>query len=233
MRKDKQEAISLRRAGSSYRQIRDALKIPLSTLSDWFAEEDWSSVMRAKLTSSAQVQHTARIVELNRTRGENLELAYAEAREEAREDLLKYQYNPLFIAGLMLYWGEGDKISKAAVRLTNTDPELIALYVQFLERVCRIPVEKIRASVLVYPDLDERVCREYWAKNSGVGLDRFTKSIVIEGRHKTRRLEHGVCTITVSSTYLKVKMVEWMKLLPKELMKREYYENIKAEADIV
>ncbi len=233
MRNDKEKAFVLRKEGKSYREIRDALKIPLSTLSGWFSDEGWSSAMREKLTAAASVQHTARVVELNKVRGEHLAKAYAEARDEAVKDLVEYKYNPLFIAGLMLYWGEGDKISKAAVRLTNTDPDLIALYVQFLLRVCRIPEEKIRASVIVYPDLDEEKYRIYWSKRSGVALRRFTKSVVIEGRHKTRRLGYGVCTITVSSTYLKVKMVEWMGLLPQELMKKEYYEIIKTEADIV
>ncbi len=233
MRNDKQNAIEMRKAGKSYRDIREALKVPLSTLSDWFAGEEWSSAVRSKLTASAQKQHTVRILELNKVRGKNLLRVYEEARQEARRDLENYRYNPLFIAGLMLYWGEGDKISKAAVRITNTDPELIALYVIFLERVCRIPRQKIKASVLVYPDLDEGLCREYWAQHSGVSIDRFTKSIVIQGRHKTRRLDYGVCTVTVSSTYFKVKMVEWLKSFPKELMKKEYYANIYPEADIV
>ena len=233
MRNDKTKATEMRRDGKSYREIREALQVPLSTLSDWFSEDGWSSAIRTKLTSAARVQHTARIVDLNKVRGENLVRVYDEAKKEAAQDLEKYRYNPLFIAGLMLYWGEGDKISKAAVRITNTDPELIALYVLFLERVCRVSKQKIRGAVLVYPDLDEKVCREYWARKSGIPLNQFTKSAVIQGRHKTRRLEYGVCTITISSTYLKVKVVEWLKLFPKELMKKEYYANIYPVADIV
>ncbi len=229
MRHDKEQAIELRRQEKSYKEIRNALKIPVSTLSDWFSGVDWSQDVRMKLTASAQIKHTARIVDLDRVRGQHLVRIYEEARVEAHKDLIKYRHNPLFIAGLMLYWGEGDKISKGGVRLTNTDPELIRLYVVFLERVCRVPRSKIRAGILIYPDLDPETCEKYWSTRSGVSRDRFVKTIAIPGRHKTRRLLHGVCIITVSSTYFKAKMIEWLRIFPQELMKKPYYENIKNE----
>ena len=41
-----------------------------------------------------------------------------------------------------------------------------------------------------------------------------------------RKMNWGVCTVTVSNSYFKAKMVEWVKTLPKELMNSSYYENI-------
>jgi len=167
-----------------------------------------------------------RLRELNKLRGANLKRAYEEARTEAHTEFETLKYNPLFIAGVMLYWGEGDKLTKYSTTISNTDPYLIRLYVFFLENVCRIPKEKIKAHVLVYPDLDERDCLLYWASRSNIVLSRFTKCTVIQGRHKTRRLTHGVCMVIVSSTYFKAKVLEWLKLLPNELMNQRYYENI-------
>ena len=226
MRKDKEKAWELRQQGKSYRQIRGELKVPLSTLSDWFKEVGWSQEMAAKLAARAQIQSRARIIELDKIRGQHLVKIYEEAREEARQDLETLKYNPLFIAGLMLYWGEGDKATKGCVRLANTDPELIKLFVFFLKKVCNIPEKKIRISILTYPDIDDAANRTYWSDVSGVPLQRFLKSILIQGRHKTKRLGHGVCSVYVSSTYFKVKMLEWLKLLPQELMNLEYYERI-------
>ncbi|MEJ0053756.1 MAG: hypothetical protein WDN10_03480 [bacterium] len=233
MRKDKDKAFELRRNGKSYREIRGALKVPISTLSGWFSEIGWSKKMARDLAAKAQIQHTARIIELDRIRGVHLARIYEEAKEEARTDLEILKYNPLFIAGLMLYWGEGDKTTKSQVRLANTDPELIRLFVVFLKNVCNIPEEKVWVSILTYPDIDDEANRRYWSQASGVPLDKFLKSILIQGRHKTKRLGHGVCSIFVSSTYLKVKMIEWLRLLPQELMNLQYYENIKPEADMV
>lgn len=233
MRKDKEKALEMRKDGKSYREIRRALKVPLSTLSDWFSKIGWSQDIAKKLASRAQIQHTARIVELDKIRGQHLVRAYEEARREARKDLEILKYNPLFIAGLMLYLGEGDKATKSQVRLANTDAELIKIFVYFLKNVCNIPVGKIGISILTYPDIDDKVNRQYWSAVSGIAPEKFIKSILIQGRHKTRRLGHGVCGVYVSSTYFKVKMLEWMKLLPEELMNLRYYENIGEQADMV
>ncbi|MHB1163284.1 MAG: hypothetical protein ACYCZZ_02040 [Minisyncoccota bacterium] len=226
MRKDKKIATEMRKNGKSYAEIYTALKIPKATLSDWFSKSGWSKEVAEKLASKVQIQHTARIVELDKVRGQHLARAYEEARSEARKDLQILKYNPLFIAGLMLYWGEGDKATKAKVRLTNTDPELIRLFVFFLRKVCNIPEEKICAQILTYPDIDDEANRRYWSEISGITPEKFLKSVLIQGRHKTRRLGHGVCGVYVSSTYFKVKMLEWLKLLPEELMNLRYYENM-------
>ncbi|MFA6279024.1 MAG: hypothetical protein WCS97_03440 [Candidatus Paceibacterota bacterium] len=226
MRKDKEIAFNLRRGGKSYTEIRDALKIPVATLSGWFSEVDWSKQLKKKLASEMQEQHTTRLVELNKIRGQRLKHAYKEATEEAGGEFERMKYNPLFIAGLMLYWGEGDKLTRHLTKLTNIDPNLIRLYVFFLKNVCRIPEGKIKAQLLVYPDLNEENCREYWSRKSGIELKYFTKSSTIQGRHKIRRITHGVCIICISSTYFKVKMLEWLRLLPNELMNKAYYENI-------
>lgn len=217
----------MRRTGKSYNEIRAALKVPKATLSDWFSKIDWSKDIAKKLAAAAQKQHTVRLIELDKVRGMHLKRAYEEAREEARADFYELKYNPLFIAGLMLYWGEGDKSQvRNGVRLANTDSQLIRLYIFFLTHACRIPIERIKAHILVYPDLDESKCIQYWANASGLPESNFTKCTKIIGRHKTRRLLWGVCLVAVSSTYFKEKVLEWLKLFPKELMSREYYESI-------
>ena len=133
----------------------------------------------------------------------------------------------------MLYWGEGDKVTRQSTRLINTDPEMIRLFVLFLRKVCRIPKEKIRAQAIIYPDLNPEGCIVHWSKAAGISRDSFTKCSVIVGRHKTKKLSYGTCTISVSSTYFKVKILEWLSTLPKELMSKRYYANIATEAGMV
>src|SRR5688572_23770642 len=109
MRKDKNAAYQLRLSGKSYNEIYEILKVPQSTLSDWFSKKEWSIKIRDRLALSAQEVSTMRIVELNKVRGKHLAEVYEQARQEARKEFKFLKYNPLFIAGLMLYWGEGDK----------------------------------------------------------------------------------------------------------------------------
>lgn len=226
MRKDKHIAINMRKSGKSYAQIRASLNIPVSTLSNWFADVEWSKKLRDHLSASVQRDHTVRLVKLNKIRGNNLKRIYAEARDEARREFALLKYDPLFVSGVMLYWGEGAKSPKQGVKFTNSDPRMIEFYIKFLTNSCRIPLEMIRAYVLIYPEIEEKTARAYWSKMIGLPWENFTKCVRIEGRHATRRLGWGVCTVTISSTYFKQKMLEWISVLPQELLRREYYENI-------
>lgn len=216
----------MRRGGKSYRQIHQELQIPMSTLSNWLNKEDWSAKIRAHLASEATRGHVARLTELNRIRGQHLARAYEAARSEARQEFELLKYDPLFISGIMLYWGEGAKDPKQSLKFTNSDPKMIQFYVEFLVKSCGMPMEKIKAYVLIYPQIEEKTARAYWSKMANIPWENFTKTIVIQGRHATRRLGWGVCTVSVSSTYFKQKFLEWMKLLPEELLRKEYYENI-------
>lgn len=219
-------AESLRVGGKSYRDITNLTGVPKSTLSGWFGSQDWSQKIKEKLITEAQKESVLQLVSLNRVRSAQLEAAYGRARFEAEREFESLKYNPIFIAGLMLYFGEGDKVTKNAVRLSNTDPELIKLYVFFLIKVCNVPENKIKGNILLYPDLSEEECLKYWSFVSGVPAENFIKSTQIMGRHKTNRLKYGVCIIVVSSAYLKVKFLRWLEYLPLALMNREYYENI-------
>ncbi len=226
MRHDKLNAIELRSEGKSYKAISSLLGIPKSTLSGWFGAEDWSKEIKERLIKAENEVSKVHMQDLNKVRGENLRQQYRLARDEARKEFENLKYNPIFIAGIMLYWGEGDKVNPNGVKLSNTDSEMIKLYVFFLMKICNIPIERIKAQVLIYPDLDDLECRTFWSDASKLPIENFTKTTVIEGRHKTKRLATGICLITVSSSYLKVKILEWINLLPGELMNRAYYENM-------
>lgn len=226
MRKDRSEALQLRKSGKSYAEIKKALGIPKSTLSEWLRSYSWSKKIRRSLAEKSKQSSSVRIRTLDRIRGERLRRAYREAADEARGEFEALKYHPLFIAGVMIYWGEGDKISEHGVRIANTDPRMIKVFVNFLVHVCQIPTKRIRGWVLIYPDLDGQSCRKYWAEHTGLGVDNFSKNITIKGRHKTHRLQYGVCNVGISSKYFKQKMLVWLERLPVQLLKREYYSRV-------
>ncbi len=226
MRKDKDQAITLRKAGKSYREIEGLLKVPRSTLSEWFKNEEWSKEIRTRLDEAAVVKNRARIIKLDKVRGEKLEAAYRQAKVEAAEEYSILRFHPLFLSGVMLYWGEGDKVSRHGVRMSNSDPALLKIFAQFLEHAGGIQRDDICVSLLVYPDLNEQTCREYWSHELGLGMEHFRKSVIIQGRHKSRRLNYGVGIVYTSSAYLKVKLLEWIRLYSTELMKKELYATI-------
>jgi len=223
MRDDKEKAIELRKTGKSYNEIRDIMRISKSNLSAWLAPHDWSQNITQTLVKEASNKGGIHLQELNAIRGKHLERVYHEAAEEAIQEYQRLKYHPLFIAGIMLYWGEGDKISKYFVRITNTDPAIIKIFANFLFEICGIKKEKVACSLVLYPDLVEDDCKKYWVSHSGLEGIKFHKSQVIIGKHKTNRLRYGVCTLVISSSYFKKKITIWTRLLSQELLSPGYY----------
>ena len=219
MDKKKSKAIKLRKQGKSYKEIHTSLKIPKSTLSLWLGREAWSKEISATLARANRSARIARLRKLNRSRGKRLAEAYAEAEAEAREEFTELKNDPLFIAGVMLYWGIGSRHPRQGVKFSNSDPKMVRLYAAFLTDACRIPTEHVRAYAHIYPAIDERTARAYWAKAVGLPWECFTGSIVLKGRKAGKRLSWGMCTISVSSTYFKRKMLAWITLFEKELLK--------------
>ena len=209
----KKKAVELRKLAKSYGEISKILHIPKSTLSDWFSKVPWSDEVKKKLIEKLSPIHGARIRKMNAIRINNLNKHYVDARKIAGEELEKYKNNPLFMFGLALYWGEGDKVTKYQLRLTNSDPEVIRSFKIFLDKFCNGKNEKIWAGLLLYQDLDSASCINHWSKITGLDKKCFTKSIVIKSKHKTNKLNYGICILGISSRFLKEKMLEWLRLV--------------------
>lgn len=220
MRQDKEIAFSLRKTGKSYNDIERQLHIPKSTLSGWFSDVLWSEDIKKNLVVVAKKFHTERIINLSRDRGDKLRLIYKRAEEEAKKEFDILKLNPLFIAGIMLYWGEGDKRTKNRCCLSNSDPNMIRLFTLFFEKVCGVEKTRIKAWILAYPEMDKVKLVEFWSKTTSILPRNFTKTIVINGKSKNRTLPFGVCNVLVSSSYLKVKVITWVKLSSDELIKQ-------------
>lgn len=213
MRKDHVKAIELRKRGKSYHEISKQLGIPKSTLSDWLRDLPWSQELRSKLNEKNSTKNPQRIKNLQTTLKKKWGTWHQQCREEAIKEFPVYRDNPLFVAGLMLYWGEGDKkLSNSVVRLSNSDPELIKIYYRFLTRILNVPVEKTTAHLILYPDLVDSVQKNFWSKISTIPLTQFRASTTIKGKQPKHRLSYGICIIQVSSRELKEKMIKWIEL---------------------
>ena len=213
MRKDKEKAFKLRRLNKSYKQISRELGIPLGTLAGWFRNELWSQYIRDKLGREASLAFPEKLKRIIAANKERWRIKNEEHRAAAIREFDRYKKDPLFLAGVMLYWGGGEKQPKSStVRLANSEPEMIKIFNLFLIKVLKISPDKISAWLLLYPDLVDTVQKNFWSKAAGLSINQFKKSIYIKGRHPTKRLSYGVCTIYISSRALKERMLKWLEL---------------------
>ena len=224
-------AFELRRKGKSYNEIIAELGVSKGTVSYWFKDIDWSKDVREQLELRAKEIATVRLIRLNEGKRKRREQIYAVARKESYEEFSHLRTDPLFVAGIFAYWGEGDKKNKNTLKFCNTDPGIVKIYMDFLRKSCSVPRDRINVWLLLYPDLDENICKKFWEDVIGRKNFSFKKTIVIEGRHKTKRIAYGVCNVVVHSSCLKLKMLEWIRLFSEDNLFSKY--SIKYPAAMV
>ncbi len=212
MRHDQPQAFELRRQGKTYREIQKLLGISRSTLCDWFKNEEWSKHIKKSNTNKNIKISKERLEKLHEGRRLMLEKKYKKVEEDAIREFKIYKNNPLFMAGLMLYAGEGDKSSRNLTRLSNSEFYLHLVFIRFSEKFLNIGRDKIKVWLLLYPDHDIERNIEIWSQKLGIDRSNFNKSQVILGREKVRKLQYGVGNSIISSTSLKKKMMKWLEL---------------------
>jgi len=215
MRKDKEEAFRLRKEGKTYTEISKLLGISKGTLSFWFSKFDWSQDLKS-------VNHKfnyspAKLEAMRQARRGYLDARYLQAQKEAEIEFRKYLFNPLFVAGLMLYEGEGDHSNGPQLLIANTNPSVIGAFKRFIEEYYPEYKSRMRISLLLYPDLDSNTCIDWWREQLEDQTILFHRPVIIQGRHKTRRLQYGVASLIISSKFLKVKILKLIDLTFKNL----------------
>jgi hypothetical protein len=113
----------------------------------------------------------------------------------------------LYGMGLGLYWGEGNKMNNHAVRLGNTDPDLLRTFLEFLTVFFSIDVSRLHFGLQIFTDIDPKVAKEYWCKKLSLRNEQFQKIIISQSLHKKgtyrKKSQFGVLTIYFSNTKLR------------------------------
>jgi len=120
----------------------------------------------------------------------------------------------LFGLGLGLYWGEGNKANKNTVRLGNSDPALMKIFIDFLTIFFQIDKDDLKFHLHLFSDIDIKEAQDYWIKKLNIKKGQFYKPIVsINGSLGTYRnkSKHGVLTVYYGNTKLRNLLVN---LLP-------------------
>ncbi len=215
----KNRVLKLRKLDKSYNFIVRDLKLSKSTVACWLHDLGWSKVIKERLTEKQKVEGRKKIKLMNAARRKQLDDYYAQALQEGKKEFLLLKKNQLFVAGLMIYWGEGDKVVRnGQIRMSNTDPLMISVFYRFLKEILKVDLNKLKAWILLYPDLNEKTCLQYWIKSTGLSRSFFRKSAIIHRRGLDRKSNYGICGIGFANKYLKTKLLEWIDLLAREIV---------------
>ncbi|MFH0773119.1 MAG: hypothetical protein V1922_02305 [bacterium] len=116
------------------------------------------------------------------------------AQEKAQKTItsLTEKEKLLFISAL--YWGEGGKTD---FNFTNTDSELIRVFINGLQNILRISKNRLRVSIRIYEDLDKKKCLEFWSSITGIPINEFVNVNILKGK-KIGKLSYGMCRIRIT-----------------------------------
>lgn len=208
------KAIELRKKRKSYSEIKSLLNIPKSTLSDWFSGEKWSESIKIEINKKSSPRNIARINLMNKTRATQKIIRDTQYLKEADTQYMKLKNNPLFIAGLTIYWGEGEKYGNWRVSVVNTDVEMLRVVMRFYREILKVDEHKIRAGLFIYEDLNPTLVKKYWSQKLNLSSDQFIKPQILPSKIRPgkKRSEFGMCNIYVGGVELKLKIMRWIQL---------------------
>jgi transcriptional regulator with XRE-family HTH domain len=201
---EREQARELRRsAGLPIKQIARLLGVAPSSVSIWvrdvpLAPEQLETLRLMNPAYNRQLRGANR----NAERGRERRRAYQEAgREQARMG------EPLHVAGAMLYWAEGDKGNKNCARLSNSDPEVLRIFVRFLRTYFDVPDDQLRVTCHLFADHSERQLEieQYWLDVVRLPRSCLCKSFVnvyskYSQKKRRNKLPYGTSRISVHST---------------------------------
>ena len=169
MRQEKSIAIKLRKQGKSYSQISGELNVPKSTLSVWLKDVKISLEAKNKIQERIKSTSLEKLIERNKNRPKIIEIQHNKLREAAKIESKKYLKDPLFIAGLSLYWGEGYKRGAEgskwkSIDFTNSDSEMIQVMVKFFVKFFKITPKEMRAQIMLHDSSKTTITINYWSK---------------------------------------------------------------------
>lgn len=213
------QAIKLRKEGKSYSQIKKAVGVSKSSLSLWLRQYPLSEKRLRELRDFNE-QRIERFRNTMRAKRESrLEKVY----QEEQNYLLPLTKKELYIAGLLLYWGEGAKTTPYAASLSNTNPEVVKFFLFWLISVLLVPKKKIIIRLHIYADMDKKEEINFWSKQLGLPLSQFkppyVKKTTLRGL-TYKGFGHGTCNLIVHGRQYIEKILMGINVISDEYTKK-------------
>ena len=215
---DKRKAIELRIQGKTFHEIRSNIpNLAKSTLSGWLRNVKLTKEQQERLRKNIEkVTYNAR-VKAAWTKKKEKQKRIKKILEEAGKEYSLLSKNPLFLVGLVLYWAEGGRKSEV-FQFTNSDPSAVKAMLRWLNKICKIPKEKINFRIYIHKIYAYENCEAFWSKITGIPISNFQKTIYKPTPHKIKKNlgYKGRVQIRVFKIDLFWKVMGWIQKLIEE-----------------
>jgi hypothetical protein len=190
-----------REQGLPIKEIAADVGVSSSSVSRWVRDVELTAAQAAALRDRNPIYNRQRS-------GTAQSSANARAKRVAAQQAgvaMAHAGDPLHQMGCMLYWAEGSR-SRNQLAFTNSDAEMVDLFLHFLRRCYGVPDERIalRVNVHLGNGLTLEEVEAWWLRRLGLPQASLRRSIVNLPRpqRKRRTLRYGTVCLVVSSTAL-------------------------------
>ena len=206
------KARELRSRGLSMGEIKNRLKVSKSSVSLWvrdikLTKKQVDKLYRNKKTGALKGSYIAAQNKIQRT-----EQLIDKLMKEGRKEIGKISKRDRFIAGVAMYFAEGGKTG-GSVQFSNSDPLSVLFMVNWFREFCEMSDEKLRCSMYLHDDLNEKKAKKYWSDLIDIPLLQFRKTYIVKNnknRYRKTRNENGVFRIEFSDKNMLRKIKGWI-----------------------
>ena len=209
----KETAMKLRKKGKSYSEIMKILNLPSKgTLSVWFKGINLPDSAKKKLFKNVELSRKRGLYSFNNKRSRRVKAENKKLYIDASRFFSHFSIRDLALMGAALYWGEGYKSAKhPKLSFTNSDPDMICIFLLFIRKFLRISDSKIRTHIHIHSNLDERDAIKFWAEITKISPHNFRIvrqiSIASKGKRPINILPHGTLDLRINSRQLYFTMM--------------------------
>lgn len=215
--KDREKALALRKQEMSYSQIKKTLGISKSTLSYWLRDYPLSEKKIKELQKLGAKRSEGAIEKFRETMRRKKEKRREETYKVQKKNILPLNKQELFLAGLMLYWGEGTKCRMDSLEIANSDPSVIKFFIYWLTKILSAPRNKIKIQLHLYNDMNIDKEMKYWSDILKIPRGQFNRPYIkktsIKRINHKGGFGHGTCQARVGDTLLTEKIFMSIKVI--------------------
>ncbi len=199
----------------SIKEIQKRLKISRSSASLWVRDVKLNNKQLRKLYLNQKTGRLKGSIIAAQNKKKRTEEITKKIIKEAKKEIGNLSQRDKFIAGVALYFAEGGKTNRN-VHFTNADPKAIEFIVKWFKKFCRVNPKKMRGSIYLHSNLNEKKAKQFWSRLTHIPLSQFTKTYKVKNNpHRFRKTLHpyGVFRVTISDVNLHRKIMGWIEAI--------------------
>lgn len=207
------KVISLRKKGLTYSEILAQIPVSKSTVSLWLRDVGLAKQQRQLITKKRIAGRLRALESIRRNKIKRIK----DIKDLAKEEVPLLIQDPFWLAGVILYWGEGSKEHATAcpVIFTNMDLQMHKIFLKWARKYLLINDEDLLFELFIHEKADIDMAKKYWMRELGFEENKL-RTYLKKHNPKTKRKHigenyYGVLSVHVyKSIPLNRKIAGWV-----------------------